>query len=202
MSKYYESVEQINAEIEKNNDLCDKIFKGYLVICAFYIIPCIIQLFVSIDTFAFIDIISVGIVFLSGYFSCRFKNNKWCIATGFCMMYSIAFGVENVTFIETLIYRLFGKNFEINALMFIPIMLLMIFTIYCNQKDKELRIQQRCYAERYREKELLTQRIESGEKMLRNIHEQYKKQYGSNMIPLDAPISSTGSEKKNYMDEI
>lgn len=202
MRKYYETVDQINAEIEKNNDLCDKIFKGYLVICAFYMIPCIIQLFVSVNASAIIDIISVGIVFFSGYFSCRFKINKWCIATGFCMMCSIGFGVENVTLTEKLIHRLLGWSFEINALMFIPIVLLMLFTIYCNQRDKELKVQQRCYVERYREKELLTHRMESGERMLRNIQEQNKKQYGNNMASLDAPISSADSGKKSYMDEI
>ncbi|MDE6775875.1 MAG: hypothetical protein K2J37_06250, partial [Ruminococcus sp.] len=160
----YETVDEINSKIEKNNDLYDKIFKGYSVICSVYIIPCIIQLFVSMNIFALIDIITVVLVFLSGYFSYCLKSNKWCIVTGFCMMYSIAFGDDNDTFIETLIYRLGWTDFEINSLMFIPTILLMLLTIYCNQKYKDLTVQRRCYIDRYREKELIAQRIASVEK--------------------------------------
>lgn len=195
MSKYYETAEQINSMIQKNNDLYDKVFKGYLVMCTVYVIPCIIQLFVSINIFAFIDIITVVLVFISGYFSYRLKSNKWCIVTGFCMMYSIAFGDDNDTFIEKLIHRLGWTSFEINSLMFIPTVLLMLLTIYCNQKDKDLNVQRRCYIDRYREKELIAQHMASVEKTRSNTSEQNKKIYGNNM-------ASTDNENNGCMDEI
>lgn len=202
MSKYYETVDEINSKIQKNNDLYDKIFKGYLVICAVYVIPCIIQLFVSMSIFALIDIITVVLVFLGGYFSCRLKKNGWCIVTGFCMMYSIAFGDDNDTFIEALIYRLGWTDFEINSLMFIPTILLMLLTIYCNQKDKDLTIQRRCYIDRYREKELIAQRIASVEKTLSNTRGQNEKIYGNNMESFNDSTASANSVKNSCMDDI
>lgn len=206
MSTYYENVDKINSDTEKNDKLNDIIIKAYFVICGIYLIPCIIQAIFFINLYAVIDIIFLALVLFSGYMSCRTRSSKWCILTGLCMIYSIGFGDDNDTFIEKLVYRTGWHDFEINAFLFIPVILLIIFTVYCNQKSKDLKIQHERYIERYHEKEQRREIMERGEKKLREKQNRETEIAGGGMTDFNDSAYSADSggnnSKKNYMDDI
>lgn len=206
MSSYYENVDKINEDTEKNDRLNDIIIKAYFVVCGIYLIPCIIQAIFFVDIWAVLDLIILALVMFLGYLSCITRNSKWCIVIALAMIFSLGSGLDNDTFIDKIMHNIGWHDFEINGFLFVPVTLLVLLTLYSNIKHKDLKIQHARYIERYREKEQHREIMEKGEQMRLDKQSRESEAAGGGMTELQNSEHSTdngrNNSKKNYMDDI